>query len=86
MLVMFSWKIAGPKKYLKKHIRNFYNNTLYSPPQGKLEKEFLDKVILVSFVKLSRMPDNSDTELPSMLNSSNAQQFFSDWGIFVSRL
>ena len=78
--------MAGPK--IKNKIRNFYIdvNTLYLPPEGKLEKEFLDKVILVSFVKLSRMPDNSDTEFPSMLNSSNAQQFFSDWGIFVSRL
>ena len=56
------------------------------PPVGKLVKEFLDNVMLVSNVKLDNIPDNSETEFPSILNSSNAQQFFNVCGTTDNRL
>lgn len=42
--------------------------------------------MLLSNGRLARIPCNSDTEFPSMLNSSMFTQFLSDCGITVKRL
>lgn len=78
--------MAGPKKYIKYINQLNFKNYHHSPPDGKLEKEFLDNVMLVMSVSESRTPDNSLTEFPSILNSSNAQQFFKVCGILDRRL
>lgn len=42
--------------------------------------------MLLRSVKFARMPCSSETEFPSMLNSSMFVQFFSDSGMTVKRL